>query len=199
MLLWDTFFSSRSTLLRNKMTEMFSNIMLFTIVWKMFRDSWTLLVFLSSSRTWSYSEVEAMKRILVTESKHWNHFCLWVLWPPTSTKRKGTLQIFIRKSRYWKGSRDHQPVYLYSRLNHPLCCLPTVENVLKGWHVVQGGNSINVIQKILDRVRQLKLVSPNMIKGAFSMTLWHHKESTVLYLWKARWMPLSDHRLLSML
>ena len=99
MLLCDTFCSSRSTLFRNRMTDIFSNIMLFTIVWKMFRDSWTLLVFLSSRRTWSYSEVEAMKRILVTESKHWNHFCLWVLWPPTSTKRKGTLQVVIKKSR----------------------------------------------------------------------------------------------------
>ena len=168
MLLCETFCSSRSTLLRNKMTEMFSNMMLFTIVWKMFRDSWTLLVFLSSSSTWSYSEVEAMKRILVTESKHWNHFCLWVLWPPTSTKRKGTLEVFIRwYCREARGS--HQPVYLYSRLNHPLCCFPTVENVLEGWDVVQSGNSIDVIKKIFHRIRQLKLVSPNMIKGAFSI------------------------------
>ena len=62
------------------------------MVSKMFLDSWTRLVFLSSSRTWSYSDVEAIKRMLVTDSKHWNHFCLCVLWPPTSTKRKGTLK-----------------------------------------------------------------------------------------------------------
>ena len=61
------------------MTEILSNILLFMMVSKMFLDSWTLLVFLSSSKTWSYSEVEAMKRILVTDSKHWNHFCLCVL------------------------------------------------------------------------------------------------------------------------
>ena len=101
MLLWWTFCTRRSILLRNKITEMFSNILLLIIVSNMFFDSWTRLVLLSSNRTWSYSELEAMKRMLVTELKHWNHFCRWVRCPPTSTKRKGTLQEveIIRKCR----------------------------------------------------------------------------------------------------
>ena len=95
MLLFDTFLSNRSTLFRNRITAIFSNILLLMIVSKTFLDSWTRFVLLSSIRTWSYSEVEAMKKMLLTESKHWNHFCLWVLCPPTSTNKNGTLK-FLR-------------------------------------------------------------------------------------------------------
>jgi len=34
----------------------------------------------------------------VTESKHWNHFCLCDRWPPTSTNWKGMLLIEITNS-----------------------------------------------------------------------------------------------------
>lgn len=53
---------------------------------------------LSSTKTWSNSELETRKRIDVTESKHWNHFCLWDRCPPTSTNRKGILLILITNS-----------------------------------------------------------------------------------------------------
>lgn len=39
--------------------------------------------------TWSYSDDDTMKSIDVIPSKHWNHFCLWDLCPPTSTILKG--------------------------------------------------------------------------------------------------------------
>lgn len=45
---------------------------------------------LSSRSRWSNSDDDARKMMEVTLSKHWNHFCLCVLCPPTSTNRKGT-------------------------------------------------------------------------------------------------------------
>lgn len=36
--------------------------------------------------TWSYSLVATMNKMEVISSKHWNHFCLWDRWPPTSMK-----------------------------------------------------------------------------------------------------------------
>lgn len=94
------------------------NTTLFTIVSNIFRDSAKRLVclkieiavfsilnstnteknYLSSTNTWSYSEDETRKRMEVTESKHWNHFCLCDLWPPTSTNRNGMLLICIINS-----------------------------------------------------------------------------------------------------
>merc|ERR1719300_1525971 len=72
------FLDEEINLVEERMTEIFSKILLLMIVSNMFLDSWTLFVLLSSNNTWSYSEVEAMKRIEVTDSKHWNHFCLCV-------------------------------------------------------------------------------------------------------------------------
>ncbi len=43
--------------------------------------------------TWLYSDDDARKRMAVTLSKHWNHFCRCVRWPPTSTNRNGTFSI----------------------------------------------------------------------------------------------------------
>ena len=161
MSLWWTFCSRRSILLRNRMTDILSNILLLIMVSKMFLDSWTRLVFLSSSRTWSYSEVEAINKMLVTDSKHWNHFCLCVLWPPTSTKRKGTLKIQkISKCSLKNVQLLFLPGYVNPALYHPLGCLPGVENVLQGGHVLGAGHSLQAVKEILDRVSQLILISP---------------------------------------
>lgn len=93
-----TFFFSRSYLFKNKIIETLLNITLLTIVSNISRASSNLFVFLSSSSTWSNSEEDTKKSIEVTESKHWNHFCLCDRWPPTSTNRKGMLLIGIMNS-----------------------------------------------------------------------------------------------------
>ena len=37
-------------------------------------------------------------KMAITLSKQLNHFCLWVLWPPTSTKRNGMFEMMILNS-----------------------------------------------------------------------------------------------------
>lgn len=54
--------------------ETLKKSLLLTIVSKMFMDSTSLFVRLSSMRTWSYSLEETMNKIEVIPSKHWNHF-----------------------------------------------------------------------------------------------------------------------------
>lgn len=79
--------SNKSILLKNKIIETLSKVLLLTMASKTSHDSISLLVFLSSSSTWSYSLDETRKRMQVTPSKHWYHFCLCDRCPPTSTKR----------------------------------------------------------------------------------------------------------------
>lgn len=93
-----TFFTRRSYLLRKSIIETLSNTLLLIIVSNTYLDSSSLFVRLSSKSTWSNSEEETRNKMEVTESKHWNHFCLWDLWPPTSTNRNGTLFIGMTNS-----------------------------------------------------------------------------------------------------
>ena len=52
------------------------------------------------------------------------------------------------------------PGYVNPALYHPLGCLPGVEDVLQGGHVLGAGHSLQAVKEILDRVSQLILVSP---------------------------------------
>lgn len=94
----NNFFWSKSVLFKNKIIETPLKTRLLTIVSNIFWDSRSLFVRLSSTKTWSNSEDETKNNIEVTESKHWNHFCLCDLCPPTSTNRKGMLLIGITNS-----------------------------------------------------------------------------------------------------
>lgn len=81
---------SKSVLLRKRMMDTFANVLLLTMASKMSQDSTRRFVLLSSRRDWSYSLEETRNNIQVTHSKHWYHFCLCDLCPPTSTNKNGT-------------------------------------------------------------------------------------------------------------
>ena len=64
-----------------------------------FSASITRFWLVSSTRVWSYSEIETKNRIVFMDSwKHWNHLARWARWPPTSIKEKGTRLIGTRVS-----------------------------------------------------------------------------------------------------
>ena len=62
-------------------------------------------------------------------------------------------------------SPTDSPVYFNPGLYDPLSCLPAVEDVLESGDVFKGRNSINIVEEILHRVRQLKLVSSKIKKN----------------------------------
>lgn len=117
------------------------NVLLFTIVSKIFLDSSKRLVFLkkknkvhmkhptlnclshfrthlSSASTWSNSELDTRNIIEVTEvSKHLVHFWRCVRWPPTSTNTNG---MFCNKNAVVNTKSMRQ--------EHSLCSLPVL------WH-----------------------------------------------------------------
>ena len=61
-------------------------------------------------------------------------------------------------------SPTDSPINFNPGLYDPLSCLPAVEDVLEGGDVFKGRNSINIVEEILHRVRQLKLVSSKIKK-----------------------------------
>ena len=93
----------------------------------------SVFIYLSSINTWSYSEEDTKKRMAVTESKHWSHFCLCERWPPTSTKRNGMELIFITNYQLKRWQK--------------MLSMTTV------WFCVYlYGNPIKIFEKIFDRV-----------------------------------------------
>lgn len=101
----------RSVLLKKRITDTFLKQRLLTIVSKMLTLSTRRFVTRSSKSVWSNALEDTRKRMDVTSSKHWNHFCLCDLWPPTSTKRKGMPLMCIMDSciprvafREWRTS-----------------------------------------------------------------------------------------------
>ena len=115
-----------------------------------------LLVRLSSARTWLKSLRLMMKRTAVTLSKHWIHFFLSDLWPPTSTN-SNRRSLLLYKDIIFQQQSDWS-IHLKRNHYNPWGHWPSSEDVLVCGQVILWGQPLGVGEEIWGRVTELDML-----------------------------------------